>query len=730
MARHTVRIEATADTYTDVANPNNNYGSAISLQTKQRYTDLGYGRYLISPDKIIYINFPTPNIPAIKNIISAKLFVYCNHVDLLEPGSNPQLSFQFGQPSAAWQESNLTWNNQPSLDKKKKVYVDTGSGYWSEFDALEYVTDAINGTNRGVAIHLDDEIVRQGLYEVRFDSRETSNRPYLEIIYEDTPPLPPSGLAPNGTSIQRGQNVTFSWTYNPIHANDYQTKFDLEWSDDAGQTWNRITETSQTPEYTMSTTAFSVGQVLWRVRTYDRYDQVSDWSTQATIQILGALAPTGLVPNGVHVNVEEAIVFSWVFNSDVPGDVQTKFDLQWSANGGITWNTITQETQETSYVMPPNTLPLGNTVWRVRCYDSLNNQSAWSEQAFVSTFGAPSIPTITMPNVVGQANPIVTWTTEDEQFGYELQVWDGTELYWTSGQVFTGLKSAKIEKNLQNNTTYTIRLRIMNQHNLWSDWAERTIITDYAEPAEPIVTLEPQNGYLEVIIKNTPGEVFDRGFITEPATEFIDFGFITDEPTEYLDYGFIDDASVEYNEIYRRELGGEWVKIATNVPTDGHYQDYGVASGVEYEYMAVAFGIGGGVAESEIERGMIILKGTWIHIADNPQETVHVFMYSTRGDRSDNWQPNVEFMQFAGRTNPVAEYGDAENYSVRFSLRIKDNADFEQLKKLIKSKKTLCYRDPRGRRVFGIIQTLPFHDRFFGYDIALEIVQTDYKEGI
>lgn len=728
MAVYEQVIEVNKDTYVHGLDGEqyDNFGSRTYMELARTPPAPGYPVVL---SKWAYIQFPTPDpIPAGKEYLGSFLRVYCTIASM---GSSSTQQTSYARLTSNWGEYTVSAVTQLSNAEYTRPQVNWSQNDWVDIPIDNFIQDLWNGeTNRGIILHIGPDPNGASLL-VRFNSREAaSNRPHVVVRYRDHLPLKPTSLVPNGINIYRGQTVNFSWLFNSNNANDKQTKFDLEWSDDDGETWTRITQTTENTFYAMSTAAFSLGRVYWRVRTYDNFGQVSDWSDQAYVDVSGSLPPTNLVPNSVHVNIEQSIVFSWRFNSGVEGDQQTKFDLQWSHDDGQTWSTITETTSNTSYTMPPYTLPQGNIIWRVRTYDSLGQQSDWSQQAFITTIGAPNPPTITMPNIATQAKPYVSWHTNESQLSYEVQVWDGTELFWTSGEVFSALKTCQIEKNLINHTTYTIRVRIKSEYNIWSDWATKEIVTEYAEPKEPIVTLNPKNGYIEVEIKNTPANVLDYGFIIDTISEEFDYGSISDEPAEYIDYGLIDEASVEFNEIYRREVGGEWIRIAVNVPTDGSYQDYSVASGVKYEYMAVAYGIGGGIAESAISNGMITLKGTWIHVADNPQETVYVFMFSVRDDRGDNWQPDVGFMQFAGRVNPVAEYGDAESYSVRFNLRIKDNADFEQLKKLARSKKTLCYRDPRGRKVFGIIQTLPFHDRFFGYDTALEIIQTDYKEGI
>ena len=75
------------------------------------------------------------------------------------------------------------------------------------------------------------------------------------------------------------------------------------------------------------------------------------------------------------------------------------------------------------------------------------------------------------------------------------------------------------------------------------------------------------------------------------------------------------------------------------------------------------------------------------------------------------------------RVNATFLLMDGEFYSARHQLDI--------LRNLWRSRKTLCYRDERGRRLFGSITSFSEVDSRIGtYEVQLEIVQTQYEEGM
>ncbi len=84
---------------------------------------------------------------------------------------------------------------------------------------------------------------------------------------------------------------------------------------------------------------------------------------------------------------------------------------------------------------------------------------------------------------------------------------------------------------------------------------------------------------------------------------------------------------------------------------------------------------------------------------------------------------------FAGRRSPVTEFGESEEGKISIQLQMKKgDSDYDKLQSLIKSKSALCYRDGRGRKMFGSILALPVSDKFYGYTTTIEVNENSFSE--
>jgi hypothetical protein len=226
----------------------------------------------------------------------------------------------------------------------------------------------------------------------------------------------------------------------------------------------------------------------------------------------------------------------------------------------------------------------------------------------------------------------------------------------------------------------------------------RTFAVSYTPPATPTFTTTAQNGYIAIAVTN-------------PAPT-------GSEPT------------VVTNDLYRRISGATaWERIKTGIANNGTYSDYAVASGVTYEYKVRANGNNETTADSATASTSISLSGVWLHDVASPAATVKQ-LRADGGGRQIDWQATAALLQFDGRTFPVAEFGDTETGSVSATIQMtRASGDLAVLETLVQRKATLCYRDGRGRKVFGVITGLPVaEERSWGYTVTVRVDQVDYTE--
>jgi len=404
--------------------------------------------------------------------------------------------------------------------------------------------------------------------------------------------------------------------------------------------------------------------------------------------------PTIISPKSETKRNNEAIRFEWQYQSEA-NDTQTKFDLQWSSNGGQTWNTITQSTSNGYYDMPANTLPVGDIVWKVRTYSADGLVGEYSDQAAFVSAGKPDTPVLTLPNAIeNTSKPTIAWTGAG-QVMYQAQVLQGETIVWNSGEVASTAEQVQVGADLADNTSYTAKVRIKNQYDLWSDWATKAFTVDFELPNKPA---------FEIVKDLVRASV--RLTIANPAPDGAG--------------GFA------HNDIYRRKVNGTWIRIATGIERDGIYEDCAMASSQPYEYMIRTIGTFG-YMDSDIKYADIRVRNSQLaSISDkdicvpliyNPQRNISLGMGRT-------------LMQFAGREKPVAEFSEHVDFGLALSFVVKDIEDIDTLMALVESAETLLYRDNRGRKIYCTIGSLDIDEERKYWTVSFAIAEVSHQEGV
>jgi hypothetical protein len=134
---------------------------------------------------------------------------------------------------------------------------------------------------------------------------------------------------------------------------------------------------------------------------------------------------------------------------------------------------------------------------------------------------------------------------------------------------------------------------------------------------------------------------------------------------------------------------------------------------------------------SVVTGGPLFLQGLWIHNPDDPRNTVHNFLYG-RDLRSYSRDMGGREQFFAGRRFPVVDFGehDSDEYSVSLQVLHGPSYDEERelMRSLSRSKRTLVFRDNRGRAVFGTISSLSEEDASWGTEFSFTVTRVDREE--
>jgi len=171
---------------------------------------------------------------------------------------------------------------------------------------------------------------------------------------EVVPPNPPTlQNPPNNFRFDPQSSVNFSWVYNPVFGGDYQTAFQLQISNRSDFTilFYDSGKVSTSNTYTVITLPenMSVGLYYWRVRVWNPYDIISDWSSSRAI-IVDKVVVT-LSVNDTRTDVGSFVNVSWVLRFKSDNTVVSGFTINVSRNGVVWYSGSASYALDTSYMV-------------------------------------------------------------------------------------------------------------------------------------------------------------------------------------------------------------------------------------------------------------------------------------------------------------------------------------------------------------------------------------------
>jgi hypothetical protein len=220
-------------------------------------------------------------------------------------------------------------------------------------------------------------------------------------------------------------------------------------------------------------------------------------------------------------------------------------------------------------------------------------------------------------------------------------------------------------------------------------------------PSQPTVTISADNteGCIEIVINN-------------PSTN----------PT--------------HNDVWRYEASQSLsaaIKIGANVRADGSFADYGVGSGISYNYFVRAVD-GSDTADSAIASASVTLSLLHVHA---PVKYVRTSNKGSNQVRLTNILPETltrsrassEYIQ-GGRTKPIVGTGRITEGVLSFTARETTASQIRILRELYRLAQTLCWRDQAGNVIYGTMESLPpkFHAK--RKDVVITVRENDYSPAI
>lgn len=166
-------------------NANTNAGNAAELPVYS-WTVLGnqvYGRFLI--------NFPLDTIPSGSQILSAKLYLFGypeNYPSFAMPQGNTGDNMLLVQRvTESWDESTVTWNNQPASTNVDQIELPASTSIWNyhvlEADITTLINQCYTSNNFGLLVKLKTEENFRSIGFLSNEYADVTKRPMLLVTF-------------------------------------------------------------------------------------------------------------------------------------------------------------------------------------------------------------------------------------------------------------------------------------------------------------------------------------------------------------------------------------------------------------------------------------------------------------------------------------------------------------------------------------------------------------------
>lgn len=412
----------------------------------------------------------------------------------------------------------------------------------------------------------------------------------------------------------------------------------------------------------------STSHTSWSHKIYSHRINNPAYRPYLEIEYIDDNAPpvcSKLAPNNTFVDASRTIDFAWSYSQEI-NTPQSHYDFQYSIDSGKTWKYLATQVASTlqTYKMPANTISPGTTLWRVRSYMRSTIVSAWSEIATVLVRSAPAMPLVS--GITNVSRPTIAWQSPSQQ-AFELKLLQNNTVIHESGIIATVDRFYKIPFYLADGE-YQFSLRVINEFDLSSDWANVSTIITTTKPAPPIVTLSPIQNGIKLAITNAT--LFQKLYVLRDG---VPIQKLTNFTTAWTDY------------------------------TSVGVHDYVVRGIDEYDNFS---------GSEKLTAKCCLLYDT-LSVAANPENML--LIKSARGaklTRKGSLSMMGEQRFFAGREQPIFEFSEhsAQQIELEFSILQRDKIDFEKLKRFIQQRKTLLLRTKKHGVIYGVIASLEYTD--------------------
>lgn len=239
-------------------------------------------------------------------------------------------------------------------------------------------------------------------------------------------------------------------------------------------------------------------------------------------------APTPLYPKDQTLIEASSTLFAWQFNSETAA-IQAAAELQYKEASAQSYTTVSLTQSGYSYTLD-QALPAGSYQWRVMVTNDAGETSSYSEVANFNIVGKPAVPIINEP--ANKALTEITWNTSSQQ-SCEIVLSDqsGKELVHET----LAMAETSYKPNMFLRGQYLVKIRVMNDSLMWSEWAQKGFTISAAGPSAATMSIIAGAGVPAVRIAYTLPANVNAALMRRQNGETKIIAQLASEVSEYID---------------------------------------------------------------------------------------------------------------------------------------------------------------------------------------------------
>lgn len=597
------------------------------------------------------------------------------------------------QVTVSWAQTSAS-NGQPTSNTIRRKIND---GAWSDVVTISPTTSA------ALAAAANQKLV----YGIK-----GTNVAGASAWSADTTPVYTTPAAPTGvTATKVGSDIQIAWTSN-VAFNEHQHPIE-HGVDVAGViTWDgsplSAGVTAGTSTYTHSSPNPAQRHVyrVWAKNT-DVAALASAKVQSNVVQLLTAPAKPSVPAPPAFADRAAAFRFAWVHNP-IDSSAQTKRQVRYSTNGGSSWTTGSKTSSTDQFLdFAGGTWSADQAVtFAVRtkgAYDSGSDGDAsyspWSDPVTV-TFKSKPTATITAPanggTVTTAALNVVLGFAQAEGATFvnaTIGLYDGATLL--EQRLSNTLAGTLFDTRLADGVTYTVKATVTDSNGLTSAEASSTFDVDYTEPVAAVVELTylDQIGWTQIALAIPAA----GGGLVAATTVSIDR--VVDGVSEAIVVSSPSSSSLTFLDTSPTIHGVNLYRVTTR-SVDG--------------------------ATTVVEASLEVLEDRWAFISKGAGYEDVVRFELAPGLQA---APTVDaaLVKAAGRRRPIGLYATTGGLVVSGTgaLAAGYSSTPAEIEALLLQPGKGCYRDPSGRRVFGLVAGTITSDNAELSALAFTVTETD-----